>query len=136
MHRGLTEIPKSVTIKRYDTCGYLIGESDCVKVYRDRYGYVSPTEHIHRLNRNKDDNRIENLIALPIEFHNLYHKYWNVILYGQPQMRDTVQANLEFWKSNPNKFHATYFVRMRLYKKQMEVMFDDGREEEGRRNFG
>jgi len=133
MHSGLTEIPSTVTIKRYDTCGYLIGESDCVKVYRDRYGYVSPTVHIHRLNGKKDDNRIENLIALPIEFHRLYHKYWNVIDY--PQSRETVMQQLEFWQTNPNKFYATYFVKMRQYKKNQEAQFND-RRQESRCNFG
>lgn len=43
-------------------------------VVEDYYGKIPPNHSIHHINRNKSDNRVENLVVLPVEQHRELHK--------------------------------------------------------------
>lgn len=42
-------------------------------VVEDYYGKIPPNHNIHHINMDKEDNRIENLIILPMEQHKQLH---------------------------------------------------------------
>lgn len=51
------------------------------KIFIDNYGGIPKGFHVHHINHNHDDNRPENLVAIPNKLHGLYHYSYSQILF-------------------------------------------------------
>ena len=89
---------------RKTTKGKRIQIGEHVQIWKDIKGEIPKGYHIHHINENRMDNRIDNLICIDVQTHKRIHSGWKLI-------------NCEWWKpctkcktflkANTNNFYAS-----------------------------
>jgi len=106
--------------ERMRAAGYVInakGEPEHRAVYREHHGPIPKFWEVHHINEIRNDNRIENLVALPIYFHRKIHREGNPACYTKEYLQQRLKVE--------GHLYEKLMSRRKELQEKIEEMFQE-----------